>query len=250
MLDAIATGAFAPAGIGRRSPILPRDAGSRTVSLSALAAQSHLGTELRVVTREGDVVTLDWSRDTQVTYARGRVAVDRDGDGSPDAVVRGGVIERSVQSTLSFEVEGDLNEQELADLRRVMHAVRHALREFARGDFADAAGEIAGVRTSGSLASVQAEFEASFSLQAVKARVESAVTPPKPAPERLPVAPPAVEPAPEAVAETASDVPGAAPVELLERLERAGREMRTWIHSARPGGSPAHRAPSPEDRDG
>lgn len=97
-------------------------------SLTAVHAQQHAGAELNVVTREGDIVTLDWSRDVDVTYSKLRARADLDGDGRTDVRTQASSFERSVQTRFSLEVQGDLSAEERADLEELMSAVRDALR--------------------------------------------------------------------------------------------------------------------------
>lgn len=247
MLNGIAARMHAPMGFGFRErwPASRAESGSATPGTTAtsVAAQSHLATELTVVTREGDTITLDWSRDASATYTRATTNVDRDGDGDVDASTTVTSLERSVKSAFSIEVQGDLSEQEQADLRQILRAVKHALRDFARGDAEGAAEDIANARTSGSLASVQADFEASFSVTATRLEATASVEPPK-----LPMEPVPVGPAPVETAEDTGPTTPAAPVieatapteggtdaatEVAERLRRANEDLRAWLANGR-----------------
>ncbi len=242
MLDGISARLHMPTGFGFRGGLPARDVSTNTPTAStgatAVSAQSHLATELTVVTREGDTVTLDWSRDASVTYSNATAAVDRDGDGTPDATTEITSLERSVKTAFSLNVQGDLNEQELADIRRIVHAVKHALRDFAHGDAAGAAEDIARARTSGSLASVQAEFEATSSVTVAHTQASTSTLPAKPAVEPVPVTPAPVTEI------TAAPTPPAAPTidadgdhdadagqETVERLRQANEHMRAWLHA-------------------
>ncbi len=259
MLDGISARLHMPTGFGFRGGLPARNVSTDSLTAgtgaTAVSAQSHLATELTVVTREGDTVTLDWSRDASVTYSRSTAAVDRDGDGTPDTTSEITSLERSVKTAFSLNVQGDLNEQELADIRRIVHAVKHALRDFAHGDAAGAAEDIARARTSGSLASVQAEFEATSSVTVAQTQARTSTLPPKPAVEPVPVTPaPITEvttaptPTPAPAVDADGDHDSDAGRETVERLRQANEHMRAWLHSGESRDRfHTHRAPQPEE---
>lgn len=228
-------------------------------SLTTLHAETHAGAELKVVTREGDVITLDWSRDEDVTYSRLRARADIDGDGRTDVRVDSRTFERSVESSFSLQVQGELSAEERADLEELLRAVRGAMRDLRDGELGDAGAEIATMDGLDSFASVAAEFEASRSLDVVRVRasVTNATLPQKPAVESLPVAPAptgeAGEPAAPAPPRADSGPLGAPAADpgadsALARMEEATRRMRAWLAGeAHPAEPPAVRAPAEED---
>ncbi|NOT35564.1 MAG: hypothetical protein HOP12_15575 [Candidatus Eisenbacteria bacterium] len=91
------------------------------VHLRARTVSRTTDASLRVVTDEGDVVTLTMHEEKQVTY--GRLAVRSSGpDGETSAKLR--FREFSLARDVSVSVEGDLSEQELADLDALMKQLR------------------------------------------------------------------------------------------------------------------------------
>lgn len=227
-------------------------------SLTTMHAQTHAGAELQVVTREGDVITLDWSRDVDVTYSRLRARADVNGDGRTDARVDARTFERTVESSFSLQVQGDLNEQERADLEELLRAVRGAMHELRDGEVGDAGSEIATMDGLDSFASLAAEFEASRSVDVVRVRasITNSPVPAKAPVENLPVAP---APTGEA-GDTATPTPPRADTgplgspaadpgaeTALARMEEATQRMRAWLAAgANPAEPPVVRAPIEE----
>ena len=73
--------------------------------------------QLQIVTDEGDTVTLSLHAETEAT--RGRIVVATEGeDGTHGAVLK--FREYSVSANVTMAVEGDLNEQELADIEKLV----------------------------------------------------------------------------------------------------------------------------------
>lgn len=233
-------------------------AGTTQGSLTTMHARTHAGAEFQVVTREGDVITLDWSRDVDVTYSRLRARADVDGDGRTDARVDSRSFERTVASSFSLQVQGELSSEERADLEELMRAVRGAMRELRDGELGDAGREIATMGGLDSFASLAAEFEASRSVDVVRVRasVPNVTLPEKPPVGTLPVAPAPrgeagdpVAPAPPRADAGPLGAPVADPAaeSALARMEEATRRMRAWLAgAANPAEPPAVRAPVEE----
>lgn len=90
--------------------------------LAVASAEREVAGTLSIVTKEGDTVTLSADFDASVTYAR-------TGRGHHGAQVTSA----SVSSSLSLEVKGDLNADELAEIRQVVTRFMHDLRAMVRG---------------------------------------------------------------------------------------------------------------------
>jgi hypothetical protein len=90
--------------------------------VNVASAQHDVSGSLSVVTKEGDTVTLSASYDATLTYAGIR-------SGNRGARFSSAQVSRS----LSLQVQGDLSEQELREIRQVVKRFMHDLREMIRG---------------------------------------------------------------------------------------------------------------------
>ncbi len=89
---------------------------------TAASAERDVTASLNITTKEGDTVTINASLETSLTYAGVR------GGGK-----RADVWNASTSSEFSFQVQGDLNEQERAEIARVVKTFMHDLRALAKG---------------------------------------------------------------------------------------------------------------------
>ena len=126
-----------------------------------LAAYHRLDAGLTIKTREGDIVTLSTSRFSSLNareYNSQGIYTTKDGS------VSGQIHERQIElasgETFAFSVQGDLNEQELADIENIVSSVDGIIYEMAGGNMDDA---IAKALSMGSYDSV-ARYEANISV--------------------------------------------------------------------------------------
>jgi hypothetical protein len=99
--------------------------------LGLASATRDVDASLSVVTKEGDTVTLSASYDASVTYA----AMGRRGHHGHGA----SFMSAQSQSSVSLQVTGDLNAQELADIRQVVERFMQDMRAMERGGDASVA---------------------------------------------------------------------------------------------------------------
>ena len=102
--------------------------------VAGASVQRDVSADLKIVTKDGDTVTISASLDTTATYASLRQ--------------RGGVDARSAQfesqSSLNVQVQGDLSPQEQADIAQVVRRFMQDLHALARGQDASIANVAAG----------------------------------------------------------------------------------------------------------
>lgn len=162
MISSIGASPYTPARCGHDCP---RSAGGRDAAATSLAAGSvrqAVDGQLSLTTKEGDTVTISASAEASVTYAalRGRSA-----DGRFAATAT------SLESSraLTVEVQGELSDEEMAEIRKVVKAFFHELRDAFRGrgfDVADVGDAGDGAST---LAGFSVHIEASRSVTVVAA---------------------------------------------------------------------------------
>jgi hypothetical protein len=99
--------------------------------LRAMTAMRGLSTDLTITTDEGDVVTLHAASSMEVSYASLRAR-----ERGPEGASRRSATAREVSLTreISMTVEGDLSEQELADIRRLVSRLEPVLAGFKPGE--------------------------------------------------------------------------------------------------------------------
>ena len=155
--------AFTASGAARHS-----QGGGAT--LTAAVAERTVDGTLSLTTKEGDTVTIAAHADATVTYAGLRA---RGEGGSFSARVA--TLEASAE--LDIRVQGDLSDEELADIRRVVKDFFHELRDAFRGRGFD--GEEMAESGSGSttLAGFAVHVETSASLTAVSVVARPAAAP-------------------------------------------------------------------------
>lgn len=142
-----------------------QNSGIRALAQSQANASLDAKTEsqLTLVTSEGDRVTL--SAQAQMAYRYGQFEVSMVSD-EGGLSMTGTSLDYMRMSGFEIEVQGDLNEQELADIQQLLGAFKETINEFLEGDLA---GAIAAARsTPDSLAGLEtiAAFDYAFSLTA------------------------------------------------------------------------------------
>jgi hypothetical protein len=117
-----------------------QDAGfSASTQRRGLNSYERMDAGLTIKTREGDIVTLSASRFSELTareYSSQGEMTSRDGQVSARTHQR--QIELSTGEAFSFSVQGDLNEQELADIEKIVSGIDKIIYEMAEGDMDDA----------------------------------------------------------------------------------------------------------------
>jgi chitodextrinase len=177
-------------------------AGGTTEKLTAASLSESTSTDLKIVTQQGDVVTLHASLDTNATYASLR---SRGPNGKIDAKS----LSLSSQQSLSVSVQGDLNAQEQADIDQLVKRIGSDLKSFlsgqggATGHEADGLSSLAGFQVQFSHSETATAVSIVRRLPAAPAVTDAAGAKPLPAP--VPVSP-----APEGDTATTPAVTGAA----------------------------------------
>mgnify|MGYP001765831212 FL=1 len=120
---------------------------------------SSLGAGLTIQTREGDVVTLSATQDSQLEayeYSSRGIISNKDGYAAASYNVR--EITLSTGETFSFTVEGDLNEEELEDIESIITGVDNIIGEMMDGDMMDAVSEAMRMGYYDSISSYEADI--------------------------------------------------------------------------------------------
>lgn len=167
LISSIANSPF-PAGTAALGAARNPNGGSAT--LTAAVAERTVDGTLSLTTKEGDTVTLSAHADATVTYA----ALRARGDGGSFSA-RVTTLEASAE--LDLQVQGDLSEEELADIRKVVKAFFHELKDAFRGHGQDGDALAGGGPEATTLASYAVHVESSSSLTAVSVVAHPAATP-------------------------------------------------------------------------
>jgi hypothetical protein len=143
-------------------------------------AYESLDTGLTIKTREGDIVTLSSSRFAQFNSSeynsRGEIQTD-----SGNALITQHTREITLTTgdQFSFSVQGDLNEQELADIEAIVKGVDGIVAEVAQGDMEEAVAQAMamGNYSSVSMYSADISYERSYSITEETSSVASSPLP-------------------------------------------------------------------------
>jgi hypothetical protein len=137
---------------------------STATNLLAVQASSETTAEIDITTRDGDTVTISLASDIEAGYAYYR----RTG---PDA---GSELEAmafvtSASRELQITVQGSLDQEELADITKLVRQLGRAIRSFVRGDTTASARQALHVKAQDSLSGFSLEMEHSDSLTLIRA---------------------------------------------------------------------------------
>ena len=130
-------------------------------------AYESLDTGLTIKTREGDIVTLSSSRFSEFNSSeynsRGKIKTD---SGSALITQHTQEITLATGDQFSFSVQGDLNEQELADIAAIVKGVDSIVAEVAEGDMEEAIAQAMdmGNYSSVSMYSADISYQRSYSM--------------------------------------------------------------------------------------
>jgi hypothetical protein len=121
MIQDISTG-WSPAALQPSRPQPAPSAAGGSTSVVAASATRDIDASLSITTKEGDTFSISASFDTSMTYAgiRGR------GE-------HGNAWSISSSSQVSMQVQGNLNEQEMKDISRIVKTFLHDLRSMLKG---------------------------------------------------------------------------------------------------------------------
>lgn len=112
--------------------------------------------DITIVTAEGDTVTLSSSKSAELTFstydAQGQV-------GGSSAQFSGMSAELHRTSAFSMSVDGDLNKEELKDIRRAIRTIQKAANDVLKGHEEKAAARTAKLANLDQIASIDAELE-------------------------------------------------------------------------------------------
>lgn len=138
----------------------PASNGQNAANATLVAANAHreASGDLSIVTKEGDTVTLSAHLEADATYASFR---SRGAQASYLSVEKSASIEISVQ--------GDLSEQEMKDIEKLVKQFGHELRQFFRGSKGADATDV-GQGSFSSIAGVAVHLESESSVTAVSVR--------------------------------------------------------------------------------
>jgi hypothetical protein len=114
-----------------RTRALARHPTQQIDDLRATIASKETSAQIQIMTDEGDVVTISGSSEVEATYAALRHrSWGPDGSLNVNARYR----EISVEREFSLTVEGDLSDEELADIKRLLDRIGPALKGLASVD--------------------------------------------------------------------------------------------------------------------
>jgi hypothetical protein len=158
--------------------------------LVALEASSETDAQITIRTAEGDTVAISLDSQLDATYAFYRRP--RTGDG---AGLRAEALTISASRDVAVSVQGDLNEQEMADISSLVKRLEQAIRSFLKGNLSAAVHQSLVGPSLGSLAGYALDIEHTDSLAVIRATDganQDATTPgtvSKPVPRPMPVGP-------------------------------------------------------------
>ncbi len=100
-----------------------------SADLVALGASSETEAQIAIRTAEGDTVTISLDAEAEAAYAFYRRPATADAAG-----LQARVLTTSVSRELSLSVQGDLSEQERADIARLLQQIERVIRSFVKGN--------------------------------------------------------------------------------------------------------------------
>jgi hypothetical protein len=221
------------------SPSKPAPAGS---SLAALGASSETDAQITIKTAEGDTVAITLDSQIDATYA----FYSRPGTEGATGL-RAEVLTASASREVSISVQGDLNEQERADISSLVKQLERVIRSFLKGNTNAAIQQAIGGPSLDSLAGYALNIEHTDSLALIEATgganpdATTTGTVSQPAVLPMPASPAvdegdAVAPPPVATpgAENPLGRPSPAAQDVLDQIARAAKD--SGVDLAKSGG--------------
>jgi hypothetical protein len=163
---------------------------STATNLLAVQASSDTTAEIDIATKDGDTVTISLSSDVDAGYAYYR----RTGPAAGSELEARAIV-ASASRELQITVQGSLDEQELADIAKLVQQLGQAIRSFVRGDTTASARQALDVKALDSLSGFSLDMAHSDSLTLVAASAATQTGPvgtvvfEKPAAQPAPVLP-------------------------------------------------------------
>jgi hypothetical protein len=145
---------------------------STATDLLALQTSSETRAEIDITTKDGDTVTISLASDVEAGYAYYR----RTGPGAGSEVEARALV-ASASQELQITVQGSLDEQELADIAKLVKQLGQAIRSFVRGDTTASARQALDVQARDSLSGFSLELAHSDSLTLIGANAETKTGP-------------------------------------------------------------------------
>ncbi len=135
--------------------------GQRITSQSSQAKiSSQRSIDLSLVTSDGDKVTIS----ANVAFQAGYSTYNSQGTlNGVTSVSQGESFEASLEREFSISVEGDLNQQELKDIKKAVKNIIKIAKKFFKGDLDNAFAKALKLRTPDTIASLDASFQTSVS---------------------------------------------------------------------------------------
>jgi hypothetical protein len=135
--------------------------GQSQTNQTTLQASSSTTANLTVLTADGDRITISRKSDTQVAYSNYNALGQTDGQA---VSYREQSLGFDRQSQFQLSVEGDLSQQERADLDRLVKKIDRVIKDFLKGDTEGAIAKALQINKLGSLSSVDLSVEHTESL--------------------------------------------------------------------------------------
>jgi hypothetical protein len=163
---------------------------SGATNLLAVQASSETKAEIDITTKDGDTVTISLASDIEVGYAYYRRT------GTPaGSELEARALVASASQELQITVQGSLDQEELADITKLVKQLGQAIRSFVKGDTTASARQALDVKALDSLAGFSLDMEHSDSLTLIRASVATQIEPvgtvvfEKPAAQPMPALP-------------------------------------------------------------
>jgi hypothetical protein len=207
---------------------LRRQGANASTDLAAVLASHEVSAEINITTDDGDTVTISLESEADAGYAfYSRPASGGEGGLKASALVA------SVSRDLEVSVQGELDDEELADISSLLKRIELVIRNFLKGNFAAAAQQALGGADLDSLSSYSLDVEHTDTLTLLR-KTEGAPQDStgtgvidKPMAQPLPVYTPGDETAPSTLPRPALEGPLGPPrPEVSEVLSHIGRTAR------------------------
>lgn len=157
----------------KRTEEKPEAENQAQVSAQAVQVSQATTADYNIVTKEGDKVTISGSSRYDLAYstynASGRL-------NDQSVSLSGESFSLSASREFNIQVEGDLSEEELRDIRKLIKGSKEVLRDFMRGDVDEAFEDTLKLGKLDTLASFQADLTISRSIAVSQVTAQSPIT--------------------------------------------------------------------------
>jgi hypothetical protein len=199
-----------------------------STNLLAVQASSDTTAEIDITTKDGDTVTISLSSDVDAGYAYYR----RTGSAAGSELEARALV-ASASQELQITVQGNLDEQELADIAKLVKQLGQAIRSFVRGDTTASARQALDVKALDSLSGFSLDMTHSDNLTLIGAGAATRTEPIG----TVTFEKPAAQPAPALPVSDGTTPPPTPPPDvtgMLEAMRKATED--SGIDLARAGG--------------